>query len=417
MARRRFFALALVACACSPAPMNNPPKDQPPSTTATPPAPAFDDDVAFLKKHGAVQILEAPGGGRVALSAKYQGRVMTSAVEPNGRSLGWIHRKFIEEGKTGTQFDNYGGEDRFWLGPEGGQFSLYFPAGKPFKFDFWQTPAAFQEGEWTATEATADHVTFTKSFKLANYSGAPFELEVKRTVSLLSQKDVEAATGAPLPAGAKWIAFESKNVITNKGSAPWTKDKGLVSVWILGMYNPTPDTYVVVPFETSASGPIVNDTYFGKVPADRLLVDEKGGAMLFKCDGKHRSKIGLGPKRAKKLLGSYSPQAKLLTIVSYDKPDGATDYVNSMWEMQKEPYGGDVVNSYNDGPPEPGKPPLGGFYELETSSPAAALAPGASLVHTHRTMHFVGPDTAALDPLATKALGMSATAVAQRSGK
>ena len=26
-----------------------------------------------------------------------------------------------------------------------------------------------------------------------------------------------------------------------------------------------------------------------------------------------------------------------------------------MWETQKDPYGGDVVNSYNDGPTEPGK--------------------------------------------------------------
>lgn len=65
------------------------------------------------------------------------------------------------------------------------------------------------------------------------------------------------------------------------------------------------------------------------------------------------------------------------------------DYVNSMWEMQQHPYAGDVVNSYNDGPPEPGKKPLGPFYELETSSPAAALAPGASLTHVHRTSHSI----------------------------
>jgi hypothetical protein len=34
---------------------------------------------------------------------------------------------------------------------------------------------------------------------------------------------------------------------------------------------------------------------------------------------------------------------------------GATDYVNSMWEDQKEPFSGDVVNSYNDGPTATGK--------------------------------------------------------------
>ena len=83
-----------------------------------------------------------------------------------------------------------------------------------------------------------------------------------------------------------------------------------------------------------------------------------------------------------------------------------------MWEQQKDPFGGDVVNSYNDGPTEPGKPSLGGFYEIETSSPGASLAPGASLVHTHRTFHFVG-DAASLDPIASKALGLTTADIAK----
>ncbi|NIY45616.1 MAG: hypothetical protein GWN22_18560, partial [Gemmatimonadetes bacterium] len=87
------------------------------------------------------------------------------------------------------------------------------------------------------------------------------------------------------------------------------------------------------------------------------------------------------PYRATPVCGSYDAAARLLTIVQYNQPAGATDYVNSMWELQDEPFGGDVVNSYNDGPPEPGAEPLGPFYELETSSPAAALAPGESITH------------------------------------
>jgi hypothetical protein len=63
-----------------------------------------------------------------------------------------------------------------------------------------------------------------------------------------------------------------------------------------------------------------------------------------------------------------------------------------MWETQREPYKGDVINSYNDGPPAPGKPPLGPFYELETSSPALDLSPGQRYTHVHRTFHLVGPE-------------------------
>jgi hypothetical protein len=366
----------------------------------------FEDEVAFLEKYGKVILLEARGGGRVALSPKYQGRVMTSVATRGGASLGWINHAFIEAGKTGTGFDNYGGEDRFWLGPEAGQFGLYFKPGTPFTFDEWQTPAAFQEGEWQVAEQTPGQVTFTRPMKLKNYSGADFDLMVTRTVRLLGASDVTSRIGMAPPSSVQWVAFESINKITNTGSAPWTKDHGLLSVWILGMYNSSPDAYVAIPF-ARGEGELVNDRYFGKVPSDRLSVDESAGVLFFKCDGKHRSKIGVGPARTRPVVGSYSESARLLTIVHFDKPEGAVDYVNSMWETQKNPYGGDVVNSYNDGPPAPDKPPLGGFYEVETSSPAAALAPGQSLVHTHRTFHFVG-DRAALDALATKAIGVSA---------
>jgi hypothetical protein len=78
----------------------------------------------------------------------------------------------------------------------------------------------------------------------------------------------------------------------------------------------------------------------------------------------------------------------------------------SGWEHQNDPYAGDVVNSFNDGPIQPGLPSQGGFCELETSSPAGALARGASLRHTHRTLHFVGGRDA-LRPIARAALGVS----------
>jgi len=153
---------------------------------------------------------------------------------------------------------------------------------------------------------------------------------------------------------------------------------------------------------------VVNDRYFGKVPADRLVVHSSEGFLTFKCDGTYRSKIGLGSARAGRVLGSYSASARLLTVVQYDKPAGAAEYVNSLWEDQKDPYAGDVVNAYNDGPTEPGKPSLGGFYEMETSSPAAALAPGESLVHVHRTFHVVG-EREALDAMSRRVLGVGLT--------
>jgi hypothetical protein len=164
---------------------------------------------------------------------------------------------------------------------------------------------------------------------------------------------------------------------------------------------------VVVPFRpgpTSELGPVVNDAYFGEVGADRLVVDERG-FVFFKGDGRHRSKIGIPPPRAKDVLGSYDDKSGVLTIVFLTLPEGAGDYVNSMWEIQKDPYGGDVVNSYNDGPLAPGEKPLGPFYELETSSPAAALTPGERTRHVHRTFHLLGTEED-LDRVAKASLGL-----------
>lgn len=365
---------------------------------------SFADDLAFLQSHGKTMVLRSKTGGRVVVSPTYQARVMTSAVSEDGASLGWIHRKFIAEGKTGTKFDNYGGEDRFWLGPEAGQYGLFFAPGAPYVFEQWHTPAGMQEGAWDVKGVDGTHVEFAHDFEVTNHSGTRFAVGVERTVRVL-----DAPSNVPLGEHVKMVAFATENRLTNKGEAAWTPEAGLLSVWILGMFAPAADAKVIVPFEESGPGPIVNDAYFGKVPAERLA--QKIGAMVFSCDGNHRSKIGLGPARAKPMLGSYVPSMHLLTVVTYDKPTRADRYVNSMWEDQKDPYAGDVVNSYNDGPVRPGEPSLGGFYELETSSPAAALAPGASMTHTHRTYHFVG-DRADLEPIARAMLGVSLTALA-----
>jgi len=125
------------------------------------------------------------------------------------------------------------------------------------------------------------------------------------------------------------------------------------------------------------------------------------------ADGQQRGKLGVSPSRARATLGSFTPSARLLTLVHYDRPAQAPNgYVNSAWAQQSDPYGGDVVNAYNDGPTEPGKPSLGGFYEIETSSPAAALAPGQSMRHVHTTLHVVS-DVPSLEPLAKSVLGVS----------
>lgn len=369
----------------------------------------FKDDLAFLKTHTKVVVLSGPDGlAQVAVNPDLQGRVMTStAAGPDGLSFGWINRELLASGVNNPHINAFGGEDRFWLGPEGGQFSIFFKKGDPFDLDHWWTPPAVNEGAFDIASQGADRIHFHKSMRLANYSGTEFDVAVDREVRVLGTADV-AALGVPVPAGIKMVAYASDNRITNAGAAAWTKDTGLLSIWILGMFNPSPETTILIPFKSGPEtelGPAVNDAYFGKVPADRLVVKEKDGVLFFSGDGKYRSKVGISPARVKPFAGSYDAANGVLTIVHLTIPERAADYVNSMWEIQEKPFAGDVVNSYNDGPSAPGAKPLGPFYEIESSSPAAALAPGETLAHIHTTMHFQGPEKA-LDQIARKVLGV-----------
>ncbi len=374
----------------------------------------FGADVQFLQRHSTIVVLGDPGGStaRVAVAPAYQGRVMTSTTGgPAAPSFGWIGRAAIEAGRKQPHMNVFGGEDRFWLGPEGGQYALFFKRGDTFDLDHWQTPEPFDWGAWDQTGQSATEVSFRKRMTLENFSGTRFDVDVVRTVRLLGDAHVAAQIGQ-VSGDVRMVAFESSNMVTNVGSGKWQPESGLLSVWILGQFIPSPSTTIAIPFATGAdaNGPVVNDKYFGAVPPDRLVVKE--GTLFFKGDGQHRSKIGLPPSRALDAAGSYDEAARVLTLVTYTRPPGASQYVNSMWEIQGEPYKGDVVNSYNDGPAAPGKPPLGPFYELETSSPALSLAPGERYTHVHRTIHLSGTE-AELDRIARRTLKVGLADIAR----
>lgn len=370
---------------------------------------SFGDDITFLKKHTDIIVLsDRKGTAKVALSTAWQGRVMTStAGDDAGLSFGWINRELIASGKLQPHMNVFGGEDRFWLGPEGGQYSIFFAKGAKFELADWQTPAPIDTLPFQLTRQSRTQAKFTATFALTNYSGARFDVAVDREVRLLTASAAWKKLGVKPADGVSLVAFETDSRIKNAGQNAWTKETGLLSVWILGMFNPSPSTTIVVPIKAgpeSQLGVKVTSNYFGAIPPERLVVKDE--VLYFSADGKFRSKIGINPTRSKAVLGSYDADNRVLTIVQFNQPAGVTDYVNSLWKLQANPYGGDAANCYNDGPPSPGAKPLGPFYELESSSPAAALAPGKSLTHIHRTLHLSGAEPA-LDGVARATLGVS----------
>jgi hypothetical protein len=392
-----FGILLLITCCQS--------KQQPPIEKSTLPAMQndsanFNNDIAFLKKYTPIIILQNNSGkGKVAVSAALQGRVMTSTSDGDtGLSYGWINRPAFLSGDTSQHFNVFGGEDRIWLGPEGGQFSIYFSKGKEFNLDNWYVPKIIDIEPYDVISYDQHEAVFGKKGELTNYSGTVFQFEIKRKVKLIEETEARRQLGIDSTSGISMVAYETINELKNIGKSSWEKQTGLLSIWILGMFNPSPRTTVVVPYNGSKKElrDVVNDNYFGRVPDDRLKLS--GNTIFFKADGQHRSKIGLLPENAPDVIGSYDADHGVLTVVKYTKPANVNDYVNSLWELQKEPYRGDAVNAYNDGPPSPGAKPLGPFYELESSSPAASLSPNRSITHIHSTYHFRGT-AKQLDPI------------------
>ena len=369
---------------------------------------SFEDVVRFVDQSSRLIVLSDDAtGASVAVWPDKQGRVLTSSDNPKGRSYGWVNHDLIASGQVQQHFNAYGGEDRLWIGPEGGQFSVFFATNTPFDLDHWYTPAPVDTEPFDVAGQTKTSVSLRKEFTVTNYSGTKFHVRVDRVVRLLPAEQIWKDLHLAKMPGVELVGFESQNKLTNLAASGWSKSTGLLSLWILGQFNASPSARIILPIREGSNAelgiPVTTD-YFGTVPADRIAV--KPSVVIFKADAQYRSKLGLSPQRAKGTLGSYDPENHLLTIVQYTQPEHETDYVKSAWKLQQDPFKGDVANCYNDGPPAPGKPQMGNFYEMESSSPAKVLAAHASVEHVHRTIHIVGTEKQ-LDAIARAALGIS----------
>lgn len=363
-------------------------------------------DARFLKENGISysELVSEDGNSKVLVVPAWQGRVMTSsAAGDEGDSFGWMNYEYIAKGEIDPRFSPFGGEERFWLGPEGGPFSLYFKGGDDQVFANWQVPKVLDTEAFVVDSSSSRQICLSKDARLINASGTEFDIRISRTVSLMDKADVEKAFGIRLPEEMQMVGYESRNCITNVGAKAWTKDGGLIDVWMLGCFNPTPTTTVFIPYNEypDCACRIVNDEYFGKMPEGRLVAED--GIVYFKIDGALRSKIGLNALRSKGLCGSYDSSRGLLTILWCGAPPEGATYVNGQWGHQDDPFNGDVINSYNDGPLEDGSI-MGPFYEIETSSPGAELQAGETLSHVQKVMHIQG-DEKSLAPIVKAVFG------------
>jgi len=406
-------AAVMLAAACNN--NNNQPGWQAEGPNTVPPG-SFAFDLAFLKMHDSVVVLQTDGGkAQVIVSPKYQAKVFTSTADgERGKSFGWIHYKAFT-GPVDAHMNGYGGENRIWLGPEGGKYSLFFPKGAAMEFANWKTPAAFDTEAWRVIRQDSTSVSMQKDMQLVNYAGTPLSLSVMRDVTILGRSVIDGMLPSHDPA-LKVVGYRTNNTLTNTGGREWTEETGMPCIWMLDMFNPSPATVIVIPHKggrevgngatAGTGGKIATTDYFGEIASDRIKITDS--TLFFKADGKSRGKLGIHPVSALPRAGSYDAQNKVLTVTMFEL-DSTGKYLNQEWKTTKPAFSGDAVNAYNDGPLADGSQ-MGPFYEIESVSPAAFLKPGESLHHQHMVFHFTG-DEAALDKVSRAWLGVSLDAI------
>lgn len=352
------------------------------------------EDIAFVREQvpGAFPLSIEGEKKHLWISPKHQGRIL--AVEApflRGASPSWIHHAALSAAELRPKFNPFGGADRIWFGPEGGRFGLFFdadtPPGTP---GAWRVPAALDREPFPLVRRSADSAFFRRTMELSNRAGTRFTLVLEREIRLLSNTQALAALPELLNFANDVLAYESRNKVTNVGTDPWTAPEGLLSIWIIGLFEATERTVAMLPLNDTGSrlglGAIQQGT-IGGIPDDRLRVS--GSTVFFRVDGAAKGKIGLSPRHSTGFAGAYDPDVGLLTLIQFSPLVENDPYINTAWDDSSPPFGGDCVNIYN-GQPEQINGRGKGFFELESSSPALDLAHGAHHTHIHRTFHFVG---------------------------
>lgn len=411
----------------------------------------FGYDLHYLQaKDSLVLLTDETGRTQVIVSPGYQAKVFTSTAGGlSGKSLGYLNYKALEATEINPHMNGYGGENRFWLGPEGGQYSVYFAPGSAQVYDNWHTPKATDTEPWEVVSSSRHTVALRKAMSVTNYKGTRLAIGVDRSVTLLTTAQIADHLGIRLAEDTPCVGYATENKVTNQGNFAWTAETGTICIWILDMFNTAPRSLTIIPFrkghpeeategdetgkgdesggfdklgesgEAGGSGElgepggfhelgkpgelgkIATTDYFGEIPPDRLYIGEE--ALYLKTDGRHRSKLGMTARRTKAIAANYGPDEQRLTIATFDVSPRGT-YLNQEWNPAKDPLVGDALNAYNDGPLEDGSL-MGPFLEIESASPAAFLSPGESLTHRHQVFHFLG-DVATLGPISEALLGI-----------
>ncbi|MFC3120699.1 DUF6786 family protein [Agaribacter flavus] len=368
-------------------------------------SPLYSNDLLLLNKHfEPVELTNTHG--KVIVLPELQGRVMVGAfsLEPQhslyDQSIGWIHREYLTTKHTNPN-QAIGGSTRLWFAPEKGPHAIFFAPEHAQVPENIRVPDAISMDEYEVLAKNNSEVSMRSQAKILSHSNFVFEIEVLRTITLFDETQILQSLEIEALDGIHVVGYQAKTQISNIGADDWSPDTGMLSIWDLSAFAPSDKTTVIMPFKGKLKQPT---TYFNdNVPTHFHIANNK---LYYRADAKHMNKIGIPIENTLPYLGSYDAVRNLLTIVTFSFNQEDKYYNNSVWfEEGYEPYNGEAINLFNDGPLDD-QPPFGPFYELETSSSAKPLKAGASQQHIHRVYHLTG-QRKALNKVSLAVLGVN----------
>ncbi len=367
----------------------------------------FGLDLAFLEKYADCIVL-GEDESFVAVSPKLQARVMTSTLSgDDGYSMGWINRNLIASGEKESHGNLYGGEDRFWIGPEGTDHSVFFEKDALFVPDNWKIPQDISSKPWKVKSKNRHQASFEKEISLKNAKGENIKILASREITYITKENAKIILDTEIPETVKMVAFQSVNKITNKGEKPWGEKSGLINLAVVSTFHANKSTYAFLPFNQGSPkdiGSIITDMYNESPIGDRLSV--AGDFVRMRMDGSKLGEIFMNPKRTRNILGAYDSDQNLLTIITFVPPPAPAKYIAPYWRRTNDMLDGDAVSIFNNGPANHDTFYADKFFKTSTFSPALALEPQKSQLHIQRTFHFKGSEYE-LEKIAQKLLGVS----------
>ncbi|WP_298503667.1 DUF6786 family protein [uncultured Maribacter sp.] len=347
---------------------------------------SFGADLEILKSVISPIILE-DGDKRIIVSKEFQGRVFTSTSQGlSGMSYGWFNKDILLSDSVLVNRSKLGGEGRIWFGPDQGPNTIFFDIDKVSGEQKLAAPKDLDTLPFKIVQQSSKAVALQNKLQINNLQGFKFFIDVKRDIEILKEDYVADFLGDSFSDELSFVGYKTNTKMTNVGKQDWSKESGLLCLWDLGCYHPTPKTTVIIPLKGNPKNATV---YFTEIDSTRIVF--KDNFLFYKADANYLNKIGTKPEITLPYFGSYSPELNSLTIVKFSFNAMDKDYVNAHPENIENQYAGDVINVFNDGVWD-NVGPFGPFYELETSSPAKELKVGESISHFQEVYHFNGSE-------------------------